>query len=199
MPDDYYVPSPESIAVQSSNNKQGRGETVDPDYADEVIKRWEANGVRNYADYRFLINDDGTGKPFDPGRPQIARELARNVLPVDFYTEWYWKIDLHNLFHFLELRLDPHAQWEIRQYANAMGQITEDSFPLAWKAFEDYELYSVDLSRPEQNVLALLIEQSGLSFTPEQILEVAGKTGLKNKRETNEMIEKLSALGLIKK
>ena len=199
VPDIFYVPKPENIAVQSTKNRQGRGARVSEEYAKMVIDRWKENGIRNYQDYLYLLNDDGEGNPTDPTRPQIAREVSRNMLPVDYYTEWYWKTDLHNLFHFLLLRKDPHAQWEIRQYADAMGKITEDSYPLSWKAFEDYELYAVDLSRPEQKVLALLVERSGFAFDKDQIQAASTYTGLTNKREKSEMIDKFGKLGLIKK
>ncbi|KKU10138.1 MAG: Thymidylate synthase ThyX [Candidatus Woesebacteria bacterium GW2011_GWB1_45_5] len=198
VPDDFYVPSEDVISVQSTNNRQGRGESVDPGYAKDVIKIWEENGIRSYEEYKFLINDDGTGKPIDPGRPQIARELARNVLPVDYYTEWYWKTDLHNLFHFLGLRMDTHAQWEIRQYADTMAKIVDDAFPLSWKAFEDYELFAVNLSLPEQKILSNLVEGRELNFSKAEILSAATSTGLTNKRETQEVLEKFEKLGFIK-
>lgn len=196
--DEFYTPSEDAISVQSTNNKQGRGGKVDPDYAKEVLEVWKENGVRSYADYQFLINDDGTGKPIDPGRPQIARELARNVLPIDYYTEWYWKTDLHNLFHFLGLRMDPHAQLEIRGYADAMAKIVSDAFPLSYKAFEDYEFFAINFSRPEQKVLSQLVENQGLKFSQDEISSAISSTGLTNKREAQEILEKFNKLGLIK-
>jgi thymidylate synthase (FAD) len=84
----------------------------------------------------------------------VARELARIALPLSLYTEWYWKIDLHNLFHFLRLRLDPHAQYEIRAYAEVMGKLAKEVVPLAWEAFEDYILQAVSFTAPELRALA---------------------------------------------
>ncbi len=198
IPDEFYVPSENSIAVQSKDNRQGRGESVDSEYAAEVKAIWEKNGYSSYQDYMFLINDDGEGNPIDPNRPQVARELARNVLPVDYYTQWYWKTDLHNLFRFLSLRMDTHAQWEIRQYADSMAKIVLDSYPLSYKAFEDYELFSVNFSKPEQNVLTELLKTSGITFSSEDAEQIAASLGLKNKREKSEMLDKFRNLGLIK-
>lgn len=199
LQDEFYIPDTESINVQSTNNKQGRGEKVSSEEAALVQEVFSKNAKRNYEDYLFLLNDDGNGKPVDSDRPQIARELARNVLPVDIYTEWYWKVNLHNLFHFLGLRMDPHAQLEIRKYADVMAEIISDAFPISYKAFEDYELFAASVSRPEQNVLSKLLTDSGLIFTEEQVLMAAKETGLKNKRESEEMIEKFKLFGLIKK
>ncbi len=197
LPEEFYIPDKEAINVQSLSNKQGRGEKVSLEETELVQRVFSENAARDYEAYQFLLNDDGEGNPKDPNRPQIARELARNVLPVDVYTQWYWKVDLHNLFHFLSLRMDPHAQLEIRQYANVMAKIVEDSYPFSYKAFEDYELFSVNLSRLEQNVLARMMQESGLTFTTEQILKFSKEAGLTNKREREEMEEKFKSLGLL--
>lgn len=199
LQDEFYIPDTESINVQSTNNKQGRGSSVSPDEAKLVQEIFSKNAKRNYDDYLFLLNDDGQGNAMDVNRPQIARELARNVLPVNVYTEWYWKVDLHNLFHFLSLRMDPHAQLEIRKYADVMANMISDAFPMSYKAFEDYELYSIYVTRPEQNVLAELLLNSGQKFTVEQVLGIASQTGLKNNREREEMVIKFKKLGLIEK
>lgn len=198
VPDEFYIPSANSIGVQSTDNRQGRGSNVDPEYAKQVQQIFERNGYQSYEDYLFLINDDGEGNPLDVSRPQIARELARNVLPVDYYTQWYWKTDLHNLFRFLSLRMDTHAQWEIRQYADGMAKIVQDAYPLSYKAFEDYELFAVRFSRPEQEILTSLMQNAGIKFTKEQVDQMALSLGLKNKRERTEMQEKFEKLGLTK-
>ncbi|QQG41501.1 MAG: FAD-dependent thymidylate synthase [Candidatus Woesebacteria bacterium] len=199
LKDEFYIPGADSVNIQSANNKQGRGDGVGKDEAEFVRRVFEENGARSYADYQLLLNDDGTGNPVDPRRPQIARELARNVLPVDIYTQWYWKVDLHNLFHFLALRMDPHAQLEIRQYANVMATIVKDAFPMSYKAFEDYELFATALSRPEQNTLSKLLLDSGLTFTADQVDQASKVVGLTNKREREELMEKLTKLGIVKK
>jgi thymidylate synthase (FAD) len=198
LSDEFYIPDEESINVQSSSNRQGRGEKVSSAEAKLVQEVFSKNAKRNYEDYAFLLNDDGSGKPIDPDRPQIARELARNVLPVDVYTQWYWKIDLHNLFHFLSLRMDPHAQLEIRKYADVMAQMVGDAFPLSYKAFEDYELFAVRLSKPEQEILARLIQNKNIKFSQNEILDAVDYSGMKNKREREELMTKFENLGLVK-
>ncbi|MDR1353074.1 MAG: FAD-dependent thymidylate synthase [Treponema sp.] len=138
MKDDFYIPADADLALQSTDNKQGRSEeALDPVFAGELKAAMGAEQRRSYAEYSALI---GKG---------IARELARINLPLSLYTEWYWEIDLHNLFHFLELRLDPHAQLEIRRYAEVMYDITRKVAPLCCASFERYRLGSVTFSREE--------------------------------------------------
>jgi thymidylate synthase (FAD) len=187
---EFYIPDPEVISVQSVDNKQGRGAGVDLEYAEEVRVKLSDFYSGAHDLYDLLLSGD------DEAHPGIARELARIPLPVATYTEWYWKIDLHNLLHFLKLRMDPHAQWEIRQYAEAMAEIVKSSVPICWKAFEDYQLQATKLSKPEKEVIASLF--SGLEFSEEKVLSVAESVGLKNKREISEMIGKFKHLGLIK-
>ncbi|MBM4369809.1 MAG: FAD-dependent thymidylate synthase, partial [Deltaproteobacteria bacterium] len=134
--DEYYTPATENLARQSSDNKQGRGAVLEGDEALEVQSQLSRHAADSYALYQSLLSG-----------PDLARELARMTLPVSYYTEWYWKIDLHNLLHFLALRLDPHAQYEIRVYAEAMASLVRDWVPVAWEAFEDYRLGSFNLSR----------------------------------------------------
>ena len=190
MKNEFYIPEPCEISVQSTDNKQGRGANVNAKYAKEVRTKLSDFYGSTHDLYDLLLN----GK--DEDCPGIARELARVVLPVATYTEWYWKIDLHNLLHFLKLRMDPHAQWEIRQYANAMAKIVKSAVPITWKAFEDYQLEAVKLTKPEKEVISLLF--SDLKLSEKKVQSVAEKAGITNKRETTEMIEKFKNLGLIK-
>jgi thymidylate synthase (FAD) len=159
MSDEFYVPDDDYMAPQSTTNKQGRaGSISDQDKAivRELIE--EANDIC-YFNYKRLLNEEATSKNyvatnlFDEDYPGLARELARGVLPVSNYTECYWKIDLHNFFHFLRLRLDAHAQREIRDFAQAMYDFAKPYFPLSMEAFEDYVLNSRTLSR--MDILAL--------------------------------------------
>ena len=116
----------------------------------------------------------------------VARELARTVLPVGHYTEWYWKIDLRNLMNFLALRLDPHAQWEIRVYAEAMSSLVKQIVPIAWEAFEDYILNSVNFSKDEIEVIKEIINNT--SFNIEDLSKEKGLKG----RELVEFLSKLN-------
>lgn len=188
---EFYLPSAGDIAVQSTNNKQGRGETVDPAYAEVVREKLADSYKTSRALYEYLLNEDE-----EEGRPGLARELARIPLPVATYTEWYWKSDLRNILHFLDLRIDSHAQLELRRYADAMAEIVGDAFPITWKAFEDYQLNAVKFSKPEKEILNLLFSDSAKS--QDDVLMAVEKSGLTNKREISEFTEKLKNLGLIK-
>ena len=138
MKDDFYLPAPGAVAMQSADNKQGRApEPLSPDLAASTIARLEAGQRAAYEEYSALV-DSG-----------LARELARIDLPLSLYTEWYWQIDLHNLFRFLQLRLDPHAQLEIREYARALLEIARKVAPAATASFENHILGGVRFSAEE--------------------------------------------------
>jgi thymidylate synthase (FAD) len=194
----FYVPSAETIAPQSALNKQGRGDAVDPLYAQEVVERMNNHFQSSYQLYEWLLNEDTDGNANDSNIPGIAREIARTPLALSIYTQMYWKMDLHNLFHFLGLRMEQHAQWEIREYANAIGKIAEDSFPLSYKAFLDYQYNAVSVSSPDQDVLIELFRQTGVVCTADDIQRVAREKGMKS-RERNELVEKASKLGIVQK
>ena len=135
---EFYTPSPEHLAAQSRVNNQGRGEVLEGAEAARVLDLLRAGAGRSFDDYEAMLSQEG--------QQGLARELARMTLPASIYTQWYWKVDLHNLFHFLRLRADPHAQYEIRAYANAMCEIVRDWVPHAYAAFEDYRLNAVQFS-----------------------------------------------------
>jgi thymidylate synthase (FAD) len=160
MKDDFYVPEGGDIAFQSTDNKQGRGEALDAAFAGEVRAGLEEGQRRAYGDYGVLV---------DRG---IARELARINLPLSLYTEWYWQIDLHNLFRFLELRLDAHAQLEIRRYAEVLFEITRKVAPRCCASFERHRLEGVRFSREEFAELRRRLGPAG---------EAAGKAVLEGK------------------
>lgn len=146
MKDEFYVPAPEHIRPQSESNKQGRSdERFSPEVEQQVIDLFREEQAEIYKNYNRLLDLN------------VARELARNNLPLSLYTEWYWQIDLHNLFHFLRLRLDPHAQYEIRAYAEAMAQCAKAVAPIAYEAFEEHILGSVTFSKAESEALAALL------------------------------------------
>ena len=138
MKDDFYLPEPADVALQSEDNKQGRApEPVSPEVAQDVIERLEAGQRSAYSDYSGLVEEG------------LARELARINLPLSLYTEWYWQIDLHNLFRFLSLRLDPHAQKEIRAYAAVLLEIAKAVAPAACASFENHQLRGLRFSGEE--------------------------------------------------
>ena len=146
MKDEFYLPEPSNVCVQSASNKQGRGDSLPFDEAMAVIQAMEAEQRTMYSSYEQLLEKG------------VARELARANLPVSLYTEWYWQIDLHNLFHFLRLRMDPHAQYEIRVFAEAMATCARAVAPLAYEAFEEHILGSVTFSRAEAQALSQMLD-----------------------------------------
>lgn len=175
-PDEFYLPRLEHITLQSTTNRQGRDASDLPDNLRQRVQALlHARNEEVYADYQRLAGELG-----------IARELARTVLPVSLYTQWIWKIDLHNLLHFLDLRLDPHAQLEIRVFAEAMAEFVKAWVPQAWEAFVDYRREAVPLSRLEARALGLL-----LAGNPEPA--ACEQAGLKG-RELQEFTAKLARL-----
>lgn len=135
---EFYIPAPDQLAAQSTVNNQGRGEVLTGEEAARVLDLLKSDANRAYDHYEAMLSQDG--------QQGLARELARMNLPANIYTQWYWKVDLHNLFHFLRLRADPHAQYEIRVYAEAIAACVKDWVPLAYAAFEDYRMGGVTLS-----------------------------------------------------
>jgi thymidylate synthase (FAD) len=170
LAEEFYVPAPEHVASQASSNRQGRDQVLDAGQAAAVQDTVRANAERAYADYLALLNRDDTGLALDPEREGLARELARIVLPLNTYTEWYWKTDLHNLLHFIALRADPHAQYEIRAYAELLLDVLRRWVPLTFDAFVNYRLKGAELSAKALDVLCRKLggeqvtqEESGLS------------------------------------
>jgi thymidylate synthase (FAD) len=159
---EFYTPAPEHLAAQSSVNNQGRGAPLPPDEAERVLRMLREDAARAYDHYEAMLSTEG--------QSGLARELARMTLPASIYTQWYWKTDLHNLFHFLRLRADSHAQYEIRVYAEAICDIVRDWVPAAWQAFEDYRLNAVTFSARGMAALRRMLagekvtqESSGMS------------------------------------
>lgn len=175
MKDEMYLPPLQHISAQSKDNKQGRElQSFPEDVANDIQAIINESNERQYDVYQKLLELG------------VARELARTVLPVGHYTEWYWKIDLRNLMNFLALRLDPHAQWEIRVYAEAMAEIVKQVVPVAWEAFEDYILHSSHLSRYETEIVKEIVKNSSMNLE-----EIAKDKGLKG-RELTEFLSKFS-------
>jgi thymidylate synthase (FAD) len=173
MKDEFYAPSEDAIKGQSVKNKQGRSEEdVPAELRRKVLDTILLDQQSSYKRYEEFLSDN------------IARELARINLPLSLYTEWYWKIDLHNLLHFLRLRMDRHAQYEIRVYAEIIGEIVKCVAPMAWEAFEDYVLSAERFSKTELAVITGLLDID--KITKESIAS-KGLTGL----EADEFLEKL--------
>jgi thymidylate synthase (FAD) len=169
MKEEFYLPGEEDIAMQSSDNKQGRETTpVSPDQARQVHDILNSGRRETWDRYKQLL---------DMG---IAREIARIDLPLSLYTEWYWQMDLHNLFHFLKLRLDPHAQKEIRAYAEVILGIVEQVCPLASEAFRDFVLESVTLSAPELEAVRAIASGRIATLEGSERSEFYAKLGIKD-------------------
>jgi thymidylate synthase (FAD) len=187
MPLLFYTPDAGDFALQSADNKQGRMTGgADAALYRAAVERWEATRQRAGADYEWMVGED------------VARELARIDLPLSTYTQWYWKVDLHNLIHFLTLRADPHAQYEIRVYAEVMAGMLKRVAPLSYEAWIDYNLAATRMSRGELGILRRLIEAvpsedgATLRGRPEASLDHTAMAGLGlSKREIIELAEKL--------
>lgn len=143
---EFYVPAPENLAAQSVINRQGRGHVLEGEEAARVLGLLRDDAERAYAHYGEMLNEDEAGNILDPERQGLARELARMNLSLNYYTQWYWKTDLHNFMNFLSLRADAHAQWEIRVYAEAMLEVLDRWVPHTAAAFRQYRLGSATLS-----------------------------------------------------
>ena len=167
---EFYIPSLDQLASQSTQNHQGRGDVLDGAEANEVLQILKEDSIRNYDHYVEMLNEDPDGNKIDEDRNGLARELARMNLTLNAYTQWYWKIDLHNLLHFLSLRADAHAQYEIRVYADAMLETVKRWVPITYEAFQQYRVGGVNLSEAALTVVKKMLtgdqiaqEDSGMS------------------------------------
>lgn len=159
---EFYIPEADALNAQSVVNNQGRGEALSGQEAERVLRYLRDDAMRAYDHYEEMISQDG--------QQGLARELARMNLPANIYTQWYWKVDLHNLLHFLRLRADAHAQYEIRVYADAICKMVADWVPFAYRAFEDYRMGGATLSQSGLECIKRMIageevsqETSGMS------------------------------------
>ena len=144
---EFYIPNKKNMQAQSKSNNQGREQQLNDIESKQYLGIIKKNSKLAFSDYRELLNEDDGGKALDKNKNGVARELARMVLPLNAYTEWYWKIDLHNLMHFLSLRFDYHAQYEIRVYAEVMLDILKKWVPLTYEAFISHRLENISLSK----------------------------------------------------
>jgi len=178
----FYRPEREQLKAQSASNRQGRSGAPLDDLHDDAMARWEELRRLAAAQYEWLVAHD------------VARELARIDLPLSTYTQWYWKIDLHNLLHFLSLRVDPHAQYEIRAFARVMAGMVQRVAPLSFEAWVDYELHGAELSRAEMTVLRRLVRADrGSLIAPGGSVDATtlGMLGL-SAREAEELLVKFA-------
>lgn len=158
---EFYLPGPEQLAAQSKSNRQGRDETLTGDEAKRVMKLLKDDSEQVYEHYIEMLNEDD-GNVVDMNRKGLARELARMNLTLNYYTQWYWKVDLHNLMHFLSLRADSHAQYEIRVYAEAMLEMLKLWLPITYEAFMNYRVNGAHFSAQGLEAVKAMI--SGKSF-----------------------------------
>lgn len=195
LDDEFYIPEPEHLAAQSAANRQGRGGLIDGAEASTVLDILREDAARNYRDYVWMLNENDAGSS-DPARIGVARELARMNLTLNTYTQWYWKTNLHNLFNFLRLRADPHAQYEIRAYAEVLLGLTSKWVPLSHEAFIEYRMGALSLSKTGVAIVKRLLagdavtqETSGLP--PREWREFAAALGLTAEQARAEPVQPL--------
>ena len=175
---EFYLPSKTNLAAQSINNRQGRGEVLENDQAKEVLELLKNDAERTYNNYETMLNQRYDGSTIDENKKGLARELARMNLTLNTYTQWYWKTDLLNLMNFLRLRVDHHAQYEIRAYAEVMLDTLKRWVPITYEAFIDYRVGGTEVSSKGRKIIQKLIKGEEVS---------AENSGL-SKREWNELM-----------
>jgi thymidylate synthase (FAD) len=186
LDNEFYIPEPEHLAAQATTNRQGRERVLEGTAAQHVLEMLRGDAERAYAGYAELLNENTSGASSDPTRPGLARELARINLTLGFYTQWYWKTDLHNLMHFLSLRADPYAQYEIRAYAEVMLGTLTRWVPMTCAAFLEYRMNAALISATGLAVIRRMLageivapEASGLSRREwRELMAVLGRATL---------------------
>ena len=178
---EFYLPSQENLAAQSTSNRQGRGDILKGEQAAEVLKLLKNDAKRTYENYETMLNERFDGSTIDENKKGLARELARMNLTLNTYTQWYWKTDLLNLMNFLRLRADSHAQYEIRVYADIMLDTLKRWVPITYDAFLDYRIGSTEISSKGLKIVKNLIRGKNIDYE---------KSGL-SKREWNELMTTL--------
>jgi thymidylate synthase (FAD) len=184
---EFYIPAKEQLSAQATNNRQGRGDLITGEQADEVLKILKDDAVRTYDNYEKMLNERFDGTIIDEKKSGLARELARMNLTLNSYTQWYWKTDLLNLMNFLFLRGDSHAQYEIRVYAEKMLETVKKWVPITHAAFLDYRVGAAHLSSKGLKIIKSMINGNKISYED---------SGL-SKREWNELMEVIDKKNLI--
>ena len=177
LDNEFYTPPIEQLSAQSSVNKQGRESSLGTNRAEQILDLLKSDASQSFDHYFQMLNRNQEGKEIIPGETGLARELARIGLPLSTYTQWYWKIDLHNLLHFVNLRADSHAQWEIQEYARIMLNILQLWVPLVTKAFINYRTGGAHLSEEGLSVVRMLlageqIDHENLKMSPREWREL---------------------------
>ena len=175
---EFYLPTPEHLAAQSKNNRQGRGDILKGDQTKQVLDLLKKDAEQTYKNYEEMLNERYDGSVIDEKISGLARELARMNLTLNTYTQWYWKTDLLNLMNFLRLRADDHAQYEIRAYATAMLDTLKKWVPTTYEAFMDYRVGGTEVSAKGKSIIQKLIKGEKVSIED---------SGL-SKREWNELM-----------
>ena len=176
---EFYLPAKENLAAQSRNNRQGRGDLIEGEQANDILKILKEDAEKNYNDYETILNERHDGTIVNESKKGLARELARMNLTLNTYTQWYWKTDLLNLLNFLSLRADDHAQYEIRAYADVMIDCLKKWVPITYEAFMDYRVGGMELSSKGKLVISKMIKGEGCDFENSKL----------SKREWNELME----------
>ena len=176
---EFYLPSKENLAAQSTNNRQGRGELINGKQADYILDMLKKDAEHTYANYELMLNEKFDGSTINENNKGLARELARMNLTLNTYTQWYWKTDLLNLLNFLSLRADSHAQYEIRAYADVMIDSLKRWTPITFDAFMDYRVGGMELSAKSKIVIQKMLKGQECDL----------KSSNLSKREWNELME----------
>ena len=176
---EFYLPSKENLAAQSTSNRQGRGDIINGGQAEKVLGLLKEDAERTYKNYEEMLNERYDGTVIDDNKVGLARELARMNLTLNTYTQWYWKTDLLNLMNFLRLRADHHAQYEIRAYADVMLDTLKRWVPITYDAFIDYRVGGTEVSSKGKEVLKKLINGHNINIDETDL----------SKREWNELME----------
>jgi thymidylate synthase (FAD) len=184
---EFYIPAKEQLSAQATNNRQGRGDLITGQQADEVLKILKDDAVRTYDNYEKMLNERFDGTIIDEKKSGLARELARMNLTLNSYTQWYWKTDLLNLMNFLFLRGDSHAQYEIRVYAEKMLDTVKKWVPITHAAFLDYRVGAAHLSSKGLKIVKSMINGNKIGYED---------SGL-SKREWNELMEVIDKKNLL--
>ena len=178
---EFYIPKPQHMSGQSTTNKQGRGLNLSRKDTEKFLNILKDDAERNYKHYEEMLNEDQSGEVKDDNKQGLSRELARINLTLNTYTQWHWKIDLHNLLHFLYLREDAHAQYEIQAYAEIiLNKIVKKWVPHTYSAFKEFQLESYNLSKTAIEIIKKKLKGQKITFE---------KSGL-SKREWDELSSK---------